>query len=413
MSGRWLALVESNTTGTGRLFVRAARDLGFRSALLSADASRYDYLGAEEVEVVRVDTNDEEALLEACRRLADDGGLAGVTSSSEYFIARAAAVARRLDLRGPDPTAVSDCRDKGLQREHLREAGVGVPSFRVADSMAAALNAARFVGLPAVVKPVSGTGSSGVLLCHNLSEVMAHSGRLLEQADNERGLPSPRRVLVEQLAQGPEFSVETFGTEVIGVTRKHLGEPPHFVETGHDFPCLFESAEGADIERAAVAALRALNLTWGPAHTELRLTDEGPKIIEVNPRLAGGMIPELVRLSCGADLVSETIRAVTGRPRAAVQATRRFASIRFVVPASQGCLAAVRGLREAVVLPGVADVRVYARPGDRLERRNDFRDRVGHVIAVGETPDEAKVRAERALGSIKLTFAESAEGALV
>lgn len=403
----WLALIESNTTGTGRLFVRAARDLGLRPVLLTADASRYSYLMPEDVEAICVDTADEEAMLDVCRRLARAGGLAGVTSSSEYYIATAAALSARLGLHGPDPRAVRDCRDKGIQRERLRAAGVRVPDFRVVDSAAGAKAAAGEIGLPVVVKPVSGTGSSGVLLCRKPGEVEAHARALLENTLNERGMPVPPRVLIEQLACGPEFSVETFGTGVIGITRKHLCAPPHFVETGHDFPYLRGSAEAVSIRREVVRALKALNLSWGPGHTELRLTDQGPTIIEVNPRLAGGMIPELVRISCGIDLICETLRAAVGRPRGARPAYGRFASIRFVIPAQPGLLVAVEGLDVAEREPGIADIRMYSEAGSYVDRHGDFRDRVGHVIAFGETLEEAEARVERALGSIKLIVAEA------
>ncbi|MES1241078.1 MAG: hypothetical protein ABUT39_05610, partial [Acidobacteriota bacterium] len=90
---RSLIFVESNTSGTGPLFARMAAGLGFRPVLLSADASRYAFAGREGLEVAAVDTQDRAALLEACRRIAADSAIAGITSSSEYFIATAAGLA--------------------------------------------------------------------------------------------------------------------------------------------------------------------------------------------------------------------------------------------------------------------------------------------------------------------------------
>src|SRR2546423_8012902 len=103
MSKFWLALIESNTSGTGRLFARAAIQLGLRPILLTAEPARYTYVAEDGVSVLCVDTQDLQALLEACRRLAADPGLAGITSSSEYFIATAASIAKRMGLPGPSP----------------------------------------------------------------------------------------------------------------------------------------------------------------------------------------------------------------------------------------------------------------------------------------------------------------------
>ena len=284
----------------------------------------------------------------------------------------------------------------------LEAAGVGVPEFRVAASGSDAVEAAREIGFPVVVKPVSGSGSVGVKLCEQAGEVRAHADALLRQKQNERGQPLPPYVLVEQLIIGPEYSVETMGTNVIGITSKRLGPLPHFVEIGHDFPAHFLDREDESISQTARDSLKALNLGWGPAHIELRLDPGGPKIIEVNPRLAGGFIPELVRLACGIDMIGETIRQVAGGVPLLEKTRRRYASLRFILATEGGVLSSRNNLDDAAQVPGVVEARLYLKPGERLSRRGDFRDRVGHVIAVGETPSSAQESAELAHGKVNL-----------
>ena len=87
-----------------------------------------------------------------------------------------------------------------------------------------------------VVKPADGTGSRGVRLCPRHAEVRRHTAGLLAQGRDERGQPTLPAVLVEEYVAGPELSVETFGTGVVGVTAKYLGAAPWFVESGHDYP---------------------------------------------------------------------------------------------------------------------------------------------------------------------------------
>ncbi|HEX8558056.1 MAG TPA: ATP-grasp domain-containing protein [Pyrinomonadaceae bacterium] len=398
----WLAFVESNTSGTGRLFARAAAAQGFRPVLLCEDPSRYPYAADDRVDTLSVDTGDASALVAACRRLAADGRLAGVTSSSEYYVAAAAGVARRLGLRGAQAAAVRDCRDKLKQRRQLETAGVEIPRFRPATSVRTALARARELGLPVVVKAASGTGSIGVRLCRTREEVAAHAASLLGRRRDERGRAVPRHILVESVAEGPEYSVETFGMAVVGVTRKYLGPLPDFVEVGHDFPAELSQADAEAVHSIARRALFALGLGWGPAHVELRLTPEGPQIIEVNPRLAGGYIPELVRLASGVDLVSETVRLVAGGEPDLKTSSGRFASIRFLLSGEEGILRGVCGAEKAARLPGVCEVKLYAEPGGALKRRGDFRDRIGHVIACGPTPRAARTAADAALRAVRL-----------
>ena len=398
-----LAFIESNTSGTGRLFARIAAENGVQPLLLTADAARYPYVVQDQVEVLQVNTQDEDAILSACRRLSAERGIAGVTSSSEYFVAAAAKIAGQLGLPAPESEAIAACRDKHLQRLRLAAEGIDSPLFRLATSADEAVTAAEEIGFPVVLKPVYGSGSIGVKLCEDAAAVTAHAGELLSQRENERGQPIPQRILVEELVTGQEYSVETFNMVAIGVTRKYLGSLPAFVEVGHDYPAVLNAELERSISQIALRALEVLGLGWGPAHVEIRVTKDGPKIIEVNPRLAGGFIPELVRLASGVDLISATVRQVIGREPSLTPQRNQYASIRFIVAQREGRLEAINGLEEARRVSGVIRVETYN--GNGLARlRGDFRDRLGHVIAVAETNEAARVAAETAHAELALVF---------
>lgn len=385
MLERHIVFIESNTTGTGRLFARVAREHGLAPLLLSADPARYPYVDEDGLEYLSLDTTDLVALLAACEPLAQAGTLAGVYSSSEYFIPAAATVCQHFGLPGPEPIAVQRCRNKAEQRRVLRAAGVPVPNFRPVSEVEQALAAATELGYPVVVKPVEGSGSVGVRLCETPAHVADHVTELLRMTHNERGLPIPRLILVEAQVHGPEFSVETFGAQIIGVTAKQLGPLPQFIEIGHMFPADLPADLADALGAVVLRALDALGMHWGPCHTELRLTTDGPVIIEVNPRLAGGFIPELVRRAVGIDLIDATVRLVAGLPGALIPATRRHAAIRFVLTPATGTLRDVAGVDAARQVSSVDEVLMYRRAGDVVTLRGDFRDRIGHVIAVADS----------------------------
>ncbi|MDQ1566305.1 MAG: hypothetical protein QOF96_1185, partial [Actinomycetota bacterium] len=190
----------------------------------------------------------------------------------------------------------------------------------------------------------------------------------------------------------------------------------------------------------AVAALEALGLGFGPAHTEIRLGRRGPVVIEVNPRLAGGRIPTLVLLATGIDLVGATVDAAVlgdsrrlcrgdaphppggaGRPRpgaglswAAPAAVigGGHASIRFLVAPRAGRVRATAGVAEAAAVPGVIDVAIAARAGQRVGGTGSFLDRIGHVITVAPTAGSARSAAEAALAllHVDLDTADPGDG---
>lgn len=405
----YLVFVESNTSGTGRLFCDAARRRGLRPVVLCRSPERYPFLTAGAAEYVELDTTDGEALDGALDALSRQAPLAGVYSTSDYFLEAAAGLARRRSLPGPDPLAVARCRNKWSQRQVLKQAGLASPRFALTYSVDEALHAAVRVGYPVIAKPVAGTGSIGVRLCANADELAPHVRTLLGRSVNERGLTEASGVVVESYVVGPEYSAEVFDGMVYGLTRKHLSPEPFFVELGHDFPVEPPSSVAADAAEVVERAVRALNLTWGPAHVEFKVPTGGAVIIEVNPRLAGGFIPELVRLARGADLIEETVKAAvgevgTGGPPA--QGTI-FTSIRFITSDAEGRLHSFEGVEEAAGLPGVVGVECYKAPGAEVRKTYDFRDRLGHVLAVGGTPCEAAEAAALGLGKVSARITEA------
>ncbi|MGW3960841.1 ATP-grasp domain-containing protein [Amycolatopsis sp. NPDC005003] len=403
----WLVLVESNTTGTGRDFAEAAVRRGLRPVLLTRDPRRYPYVAELGLPVRVVDTGDLAEVEAACRAL-DPPGPAGILSSSEYFVPAAARVAARLGLPAQDPAAIERCRDKAAQRRCLRAAGVPVPDFVACDTAAAAEHAAHRLGGPVVVKPVSGSGSAGVRRCANPGAARWWATRILTDG---RSFPAAR-LLVEREVPGPEFSVEILDGKPAGVTRKHVGEPPYFVETGHDHPAPLPAGEIVALHEVAARAVQAVGHSVGPAHVELRVPPGGePTVIEINPRLAGGLIPRLVRHATGRDLVDEVVAGAVALPVPGSPPAGRFASIRFLVPPRRGLVAGVAGLARARAVPGVVEAHCPLAPGAVIAFEHSFEDRKGHVIAVASSPEAAAALAGRALAEIRIGYADERAGA--
>ena len=410
MTSRRMIFIESNTSGTGRLFALTARNLGLEPVVLTKDPGKYGYLASERIEHVTVDTDDAESVYRVCSGWSERHPIAGITSSSEYYIEVAARLAKRLGLRAPPPDAVAVCRYKPAQRERLRNGSILCPQGRVGEDAKACQLAAAQIGYPVVLKPPDRSGSEGVRYCATPTDVAQHSAYLFGSATTPDARKGCRCVLVEAFVDGPEYSVEIVSGRIVGITRKHLSGLPYFVEVGHDFPAPLDPSRADQIGSAALAAVRTLGLADWISHVEIRLTPSGPMIIEVNPRLAGGFIPELIRLATGIDLIGSTIRwSIGGDDVVPTLNKGRAASIRFLRPSRPGVLATVSGLDAARSTPGVADVTLYRTRGDRLSICGDFRDRIGHVIACDEELELAIHAAQEAVGAIQIDVEEAAD----
>jgi biotin carboxylase len=204
-------------------------------------------------------------------------------------------------------------------------------------------------------------------------------------------------VLVEKFVSGSEYSVEIFDGVSIGITQKLLGPPPAFVEIGHAFPSPGPRAVLATIAEHAERAIAATGYSQGPAHVELRLAAGGPTVIEINPRLAGGMIPELVRRAIGVDLITTSIRFACGMPYDLCHSHTGAATVRFLLRPTPAPVQSVEGLPDTRNMAGIVDAGVLDRAFGRAGPIADFRDRLAYVIAEALAPDEAGHLADRAL----------------
>ncbi|MER9826425.1 acetyl-CoA carboxylase biotin carboxylase subunit family protein [Mesorhizobium sp. M0115] len=385
MARRALILVEGHTRGNGQLYVQAAQRLGLHPITLAADPNRYDYNAAEGIDTIRVDTDDLVALIRECSRLRatyEIAGITGFTDLQESVYATVGKLCRHFNLPGPNPASIERCCDKFTQRQLLAEAGVPVPAYRAATDATELECLAAEIGLPMILKPVIGSGSNGVRLCRNVDELVEHANNLL--SGKHTCQPSPR-ILIEEFAQGPHYSAEIMGNEVIAIGAADFGPPPHFVCREYTYPAPLTDEEHQRISAVSLSCLRVLDLGWGPTNIDLRWTKRGPVVIEVNPRLAGSPIPQLAQLACGVDLITEHINLVIGNEWNLRRRHSHSAAARILVPDCDGTLDRISGDSLAAAIPGVTEVKMYIEPTMPIVKKGDYRDKIGHVIAASSS----------------------------
>ncbi|RNJ42599.1 hypothetical protein B5V01_16495 [Mesorhizobium erdmanii] len=396
MARRALILVEG-TESNGQRFVQAAQRLDLHPITLSADPAQYDYLAAESSEAICVDTDNLDALIRECSRLRATYDVAGITSPQEAFYAIVGKLCRHFALPGPNPASVERCCDKLTQRQLLAEAGVPIPAYRLAANATEVESFAAEIGLPVVLKPAVGIASIGVRLCRTADELAEHTTYLLGGKHIWRSSP---RILVEEFAQGPFYTAQIMGNEVIAIGAADFGRPPHFIFHEVTYPALLTDEERDNIADVSLSCLRALGLGWGATNIELRWTKRGPVVIEVNPRLTGATDPQLVQLAYGVDLITEHIKLVIGEEWDLRRRHSHTAAARYLVPDRDGTLDWIGGDNRAAAVSGVAEVRFYVRPKKPIVRKGDTRDRIGHVVAASPSPAQTKMTLQRAVDLI-------------
>jgi biotin carboxylase len=411
--GRVVLVIEPESSGSE--IVRAATALGY-SVVIFESRSLPDMAAPARAAVAngtaayrQVETSSVRATVAAAQELAAATELVAVLPGFELAVPLAAAVAAKLDLPGVDPVAAEGLRDKRRMKEMLQAAGVpvsrGVPldPADAGDERLAEIE--EIVGYPAVVKPVDGSGSVFVRRVDDRASFRAAVAEA--QPIDAIGRRLVEHLLVESYIAGPEFSVEGYVQDgevtVVSVTAKLLGPEPRFVEIGHTVGAGPAGAERSALADTAAQAVRALGLTVGVFHVEVRLTPDGPVIMEVAGRLAGDRIPALILAVHGVDLPTVDVEVLAGR-RASVASplpTHGVAAVRFFTVAQPSTLVEREELHDKLVsLPGCREVSWTFPPDAVLEPASDFRRRFGHILVVApdrESLDATLAEADRLL----------------
>jgi len=395
-SGKRLLVLGAGPAQLGLLAAARARDLHVMAVDRDPSAPGFRYADRRAI----VSTEDESGI----ERLASAERVDGLIAPGiDWPVAIAARVAERLALPHPiSPETSALSTSKLRQRERFDEAGVPQPAYEICSGAVEAMEAAKRIGFPCVVKAPDRQGQRGLTLV-GASEDVEEAVRVALDASRSATL------LVEEHVPGREVTVNAFSARgsfvPLTVTDRLTAPLPGFgVALTHVWPSELEPTEiGAAVEAAAAAAA-AVGIESGPSYTQVLLGPEGPRVGELAARLGGGHDAELCRVALGVDLNGAALSAALGEDVAASSlapvARVGGACVRFLV-APPGELREVNGLEEAFAQEGIRGIRIYRRPGHRFGELRRGADRAGAILAVGDSREEALERAGRAEAMIR------------
>ncbi|MBQ9874359.1 MAG: ATP-grasp domain-containing protein [Thermoguttaceae bacterium] len=374
--------------------LQKAKDLGFYVGVADFNPKAIGIPIADEF--YEASTFDPPAIVEAAKQFRPDGV---VTLATDIPMRSVAAACEALGLPGISPKTALLATDKAEMIRALTDANVPCPKYVVANDRDEFERVKGSVAYPAIMKPTDQSGSRGVVLVRSLEELDASYD--YSQTESRGGA-----VVIEEFMEGPETSVEVMvlddGVHILAITDKLTTGAPHFVEMGHSQPCRLGDATCAAIRDVATRAVQALGIKRGPAHVEIIVTAEGPKIVELGARMGGDCITtHLVPLSTGIDMTEATLRVACGEEPDVAPKFQKGAAIRyFDVPV--GVLDSISGVDEARAIPGVRQISIVKEIGERIGEICGSGDRLGFVIAQAKTADEAISICEKAIAAIKV-----------
>ncbi|UOE42768.1 ATP-grasp domain-containing protein [Agromyces larvae] len=337
------------------------------------------------------------AVAESVRDHAPDG----IVSLHDADLVWTALLAEHLGLAFHSVETAIALTDKHVQRRALAEGGLPVPAFRVipadADAMTVA-GVAREFPFPAVLKPRRGQQSrdtlpieSGPELEVTVRELRARPGTPAEEYILEGYVPDTDAPLGgEGFANfvSVESVIENGRVAHASISARTPFRWP-FRETGYFTPSALSPDVRADVLRAARDAALAVGVTVGCLHTEIKLTDAGPVVIEVNGRPGGGMSEMLERAS-GFSILRAALRLAVGAPvelEGPVPCDRIGYLLYVFPPWDAGVVDTVEGLSDLRAFDGVEEIVLVRGPGQRIDWREGSEAHVFHFTGTARDLD--------------------------
>jgi biotin carboxylase len=316
----------------------------------------------------------------------------GIVTFVDDHVEAAAALADRLGLIYHSPAAAHTLVDKRLQRAALANAGIPGPRFWPVPAHPSGdelRQVAASILYPAVLKPAEGSGSRGIRRVTDAAELV----RLLE--DDAHGVGS----VVEQYLDDAPWEDDWAATYLSVESVVSGGRPSHvaitgrfplaepFRETGNFIPGLLEPRLHEPVLAMVDASVEALRISNAVIHTEIKLTPEGPMLIEVNGRL-GGRPPFVLHDVSTVNLFRAACQVAAGIPVRFEGLAPCFGVgfwLMLQPPMAASRVESVTGLEEVSALTGVDTVNLRRNPGDPVDWREGTDSQV--LTVRGRTPD--------------------------
>lgn len=341
-------------------------------------------------------TMDEDAVVAAAEDFRPDGIMTLATDMPMRGVSKAS---EKLNLHCISYDTAVKATDKLEMIKAFKAAGVPSPWYFDVDSLEELKALEGRITFPCIIKPTDNAGSHGVAKADSFKELLA-------EYEYSRSCSRHGKVIVEEYLDGPEVSVEIMvvggKVHVLQITDKVTTGAPHFVEMGHSQPSYLADDIQEQIKLVAKASCQAVGIDMGPAHVEMKVTPRGPVMIELGARMGGDNITtHLVPLSTGIDMVEATIKVALGEELNITPTLHCGSAIRYF-EAPFGTIQSIEGVEAAVNVLGVKQITFTKVVGEESTPIHCSNDRIGFVIAQGETAEMAASICEKAISEIKL-----------
>ena len=339
----------------------------------------------------------------------------GIVAVADRSTVLASMAAERWKIPWHSPEAVALCRNKSMSRVAFQSAGLNTPTWFLVPIDADPRSAAARARFPCVLKPLGLSASRGVIRADDTASFIDAFHRIVRILQ----LPEIRQfhddadsaIQIETYIPGKEFALEGIMTEgelrVLAIFDKPDPlEGPFFEETIYVTP----SRESAKTQRAIIEtcrrAVRALGLTHGPIHAEMRVNDEGVFMLEIAARPIGGLCARVLRFTT-CTLEELVILHAIGHMPEDLKPAAAASGVMMIPAPGAGILSSVAGIEETKRVDLITSIEITAKLGEKLVPLPEGASYAGFIFAEGPDPGSVEKALREAHAQLRFEILSS------
>lgn len=386
-----IVFLGTNKTGSSYEGIKAAKRLGYETILLTNRTifaeERGDYKEIDDVRLI--DMSDTDEIFLTITDLMNEGTCVDcfISFLDEYVYL--AALLTNIICNTPltfEPLKIMT--DKILTRRFLSGKNY-TPFFKVLSSPEAIENEVSELNdqFPLIIKSPQSNGSKDVLLVGNIWECKRGVKQLLRKNSE---LP----ILVEEYLEGPQYLIEVMvfhsTITIVAIVEQEVTKGERFIITGYSIcpKLLLEQLPG--LKETVYSIIEDFQFRNGTCHLEMKLTNKGWKLIEINPRMAGGAMNRMIEEAFGVNLAEQTIKLYAGNEPDLIRRQEKAIYAQYLIVSSIGKLLKVSGCDSAEEQAGVIEVYTKAATGQIVTPPRSMGQRYGYVLAAADSKSQAR-----------------------
>ncbi|WP_162887489.1 ATP-grasp domain-containing protein [Bombilactobacillus bombi] len=319
-----------------------------------------------------------------------------VMSFSELYVELAAYIGKQLGISNNNYVPICKARNKFtwrslLQNEHL----TNVKSLLISN-LEDLQNVPEKIGFPCIIKPIDGSASVSVQYCDNLDELKMAFNSWQNFHGFGRGLISKKEMIVETYVPGLLYSIECLNINGVnnyfGITNRKLSGAPYFVEVGANFPANDEISNITSVKNKTSKVINLLGFKNCALHIEFILgADNYIEYVDINPRLGGGLIPEMIESSLNISPIKYVLSTMLG-DNTTINIPNEYLNYcasRYVVSSNWGKISHITGLNKIKKNKSIHSFSMSVKEGDVILPLKSNKNTLFEYFSTGTSMEKA------------------------